>query len=136
MDRTDQRAQAEHERHLNEHEHALEARRYAPANSLNEAAKRAAEAKAQREAPGHRYAAERPSLPDGKLVRSTDGALLGWVWAEGCEHPNCLAAVDAGRPYHAAPLYGQTLPDYHFESYELAVQALERVWRARKEVGF
>ena len=100
-----ERQRAEHEQRLHEHEQALEQRRYAPPGTPGLA----------------------PTGIGTPVYTADGGRLVGWVWGQGCEHPVCVAAVAEGRPYHAAPLAEVVLPDYHFETFEQAVAALEGV---------
>jgi hypothetical protein len=52
--------------------------------------------------------------------------VIGWVWRGGCEHSACQEAEAEGRELHACPREGW-LEDYHFETLDQAVAAIERV---------
>jgi len=65
----------------------------------------------------------RPPETPARVVRNARGNVVGWVWADGCEHPACMQAIEDGRVYHAAPLL-VSLPEYHFATEEEAEQAL------------
>lgn len=54
-----------------------------------------------------------------------DGAVVGWVRADGCENDRCLFAIAAGRPFHAIPRgFGVTLGEYHYATRDEAIAAV------------
>lgn len=61
-------------------------------------------------------------------LRDADELVLGWVYRETVTvgaHPDCRRAIEAGRIFHAIPAgFAKTLPEYHFASWDEAIDAL------------
>lgn len=65
-----------------------------------------------------------------------DGVPIAWLSRNACTNPECRKAHFAGRPVHITPAHTDprandftlVLPDYHFETEDEAVAALDSAW--------